>query len=173
MRCVCVRKCTPFNSQPDVIASRAFEKHPTLKVQKIMQFHLFAFLAEGGFAGVATQVITLSAGDLLCGRLQDGWHRGADRPNIAVLSMCAILTLFWSFLTLMGLPSTLDVRQIAKTIVGLPVSWCPFDGVPILREGNLHLPARVKFRSCLRFGTQDSRILRACDNAVPMQDQIM
>ena len=93
--------------------------------------HLFAFLAEGGFAGVATQVITLSAGDLLCGRLQDGWHRGADRPNIAVLSMCAILTLFWSFLTLMGLPSTLDVRQIAKTIVGLPVSWCPFDGVPI------------------------------------------
>lgn len=49
--------------------------------------NLLAFLAVGGFTGVATQVISLSAGALLCGRLQDGWHRGAERPNMAVLSI--------------------------------------------------------------------------------------
>jgi hypothetical protein len=49
--------------------------------------HLLAVFAVGGLAGVATQVTVLSAADLLCGRLQDGWHKGAERPKMELRSM--------------------------------------------------------------------------------------
>lgn len=49
--------------------------------------YLFATLAVGGFAGVATLTTSLSAAVCPFGRLQEGWQSGAERPKKVVRSI--------------------------------------------------------------------------------------
>ena len=49
--------------------------------------YLFATLAVGGLAGVATQTASLSAAVCPFGRLQEGWQSGAERPKKVLRSI--------------------------------------------------------------------------------------
>ena len=105
------------------------------------QPYLLATFAVGGFTGVATQVVTLSAGVLCCRLLQEGWHRAECRPNIALLSI--VITVRYTVNYMEQPPLLYDVRCAS---VALGPGQARLGGVP---STALVILLRKAFRHCI------------------------